>query len=129
LEKVKPTSVGSENVGLNEVHRRILNELLQGRVLLRSLNEKKAALTQQVGAYSTTAADKQRKGFEYDRLLSEVNAKRDSLKLYMQKAEEARISNAMDAQNFGNSAILEKASLPLPFAGRSIFVWLFVVGF
>jgi polysaccharide biosynthesis protein PslE len=129
LEKVKPTSVGSENVSLNDVHRRILNELLQGRVLLRSLNEKKSALTQQVGAYSAAAADKQRKGFEYDRLLSEVNAKRDSLKLYMQKAEEARISNAMDVQNFGNSAILEKASLPLPFAGRSIFVWLFVVGF
>ena len=129
LEKVKPTSVGSESVSLNDVHRRILNELLQGRVVLRSLNEKKAALTQQVGAYSATAADKQRKGFEYDRLLSEVNAKRDSLKLYKQKAEEARISDAMDEQNFGNASILQKASLPLPAAGRTFLVWLFVISF
>lgn len=129
LEKVKPTSIGSENVGLNDVHRRILNELLQGRVLLRSLNEKKVALTQQVGAYSAAAADKQRKGFEYDRLLSEVTAKRESLKLYKQKAEEARISDAMDTQNFGNASILEKATLPLNSASRSVLVWLFVVSF
>jgi uncharacterized protein involved in exopolysaccharide biosynthesis len=129
LEKVKPTSVGSESVSLNDVHRRILNELLQARVLLRANNEKKAALTQQVGAYSATAAEKQRKGFEYDRLLGQVIAKRDSLKLYKQKAEEARISNAMDDQKFGNASIFERASLPLPSAGRSIFVWLFVVAF
>ncbi len=129
LEKVKPTSIGSENVALNDVHRRILNELLQARVLLRSSMEKKAALTQQVAAYSAAAADKQRKGFEYDRLLSEVIAKRDSLKLYKQKAEEARISDAMDEQNFGNAAILQKASLPLPSAGRSVLVWLFVISF
>jgi uncharacterized protein involved in exopolysaccharide biosynthesis len=129
LEKVKPTSIGSESVGLNDVHRRILNELLQGRVLLRSLNEKKAALTQQVGAYSAAAADKQRKGFEYDRLLSEVTAKRESLKLYKQKAEEARISDAMDTQNFGNASILEKARLPLPSAGRGVLAWLFLIVF
>lgn len=129
LEKTKPTSVGSESVSLNDVHRRILNELLQGRVNLRSFNEKRDALTQQVAAYSATAADKQRKGFEYDRLLSEVNAKRDSLKLYKQKAEEARISDAMDEQNFGNASILQKASLPLPTAGRSFSLWFFLVSF
>jgi len=127
LEKVKPTSIGSESVGLNDVHRRILNELLSGRVLLRSLNEKKAALTQQVATYSAAAADKQRKGFEYDRLLSEVTNKRESLKLYKQKAEEARISDAMDAQNFGNASILEKANVVS--ASRSILQWLFVVSF
>ena len=41
LETVKQTSVGSENVSLNEVHRRILNELLGARVQLKALNEKK----------------------------------------------------------------------------------------
>ena len=35
------TSVGSESISLNDVHRRILNELLQARVQLRALNEKK----------------------------------------------------------------------------------------
>src|SRR5437764_8973876 len=34
LEKIKPTSVGSESISLNDVHRRILNELLGARVQL-----------------------------------------------------------------------------------------------
>jgi uncharacterized protein involved in exopolysaccharide biosynthesis len=119
LETVKPTSVGSESISLNDVHRRILNELLGARVRLRALNEKKAALTRQVESYSTTAADKKRKGFEYDRLLRDVNAKKESLDLYKKRAEEARISDAMDERKFSNAYILERASLPLPRAGYS----------
>jgi uncharacterized protein involved in exopolysaccharide biosynthesis len=126
LETVKPTSVGSESISLNEVHQRILNELLGARVQLKALNEKKAALTQQVAGYSSAAADKKKKGFEYDRLLRDVNAKKESLDLYKKRAEEARISDAMDEQKFSNAYILERASLPLPRAGRS-FLLLMVV--
>jgi protein tyrosine kinase modulator len=122
LATVKETSVGSENISLNEVHRRILNELLQARVQLRALNEKKIALTRQVESYSTTAADKKRKGFEYDRLLREVNAKKENLDLYKKRAEEARISDAMDERKFSNAYILERASLPLQRANYSAFV-------
>jgi succinoglycan biosynthesis transport protein ExoP len=126
LETVKETSVGSESISLNDVHRRILNELLQARVHLRALNEKKIALTRQVDSYSTTAADKKRKGFEYDRLLREVNAKKENLDLYKKRAEEARISDAMDERKFSNAYILERASLPLPHAGRSAFILMFI---
>ena len=119
LEKIKPTSVGSESISLNDVHRRILNELLGGRVQLRALNEKKAALTKQVEAYSAAAAEKRRKGFEYDRLLREVNMKKDNLDLYKKKAEEARISDAMDERKFSNAYILERATLPLGRSGQS----------
>jgi succinoglycan biosynthesis transport protein ExoP len=119
LETVKPTSVGSENIALNDVHRRILNELLGARVQLRALNEKKTSLTRQVEDYSSAAADKKRKGFEYDRLLRDVNSKKENLDLYRKRAEEARISDAMDERKFSNSYILERASLPLPNAGWS----------
>ena len=40
LETVKETSVGSESISLNDVHRRILNELLQARVQLRAPKRK-----------------------------------------------------------------------------------------
>jgi len=126
LETVKQTSVGSESVSLNDVHRRILNELLGARVQLKGLNEKKAVLTQQVSGYSMGAADKQRKGYEYDRLFREVNSKRDSLKLYKQRAEEARISDAMDDRKFSNAYILEKATLPLKKAGRPFMTLLII---
>jgi uncharacterized protein involved in exopolysaccharide biosynthesis len=117
LENVKQTSVGQESISINEVHRRILNELLTARVQLRSLNEKKGVLTQQVADYSKAAADKQSKGYDYDRLLRDVTSKRDSLKLYKQKAEEARISDAMDERKFSNAYILDRATLPLREAG------------
>src|SRR5262249_28316518 len=122
LATVKETSVGSESVTLNDVHRRILNELLQARVQLRALNEKKVKLTRQVENYSSAAADKKRKGFEYDRLLSEVNSKKQNLDLYKKRAEEARISDAMDERKFSNAYILERASLPLGSANRSAFL-------
>jgi uncharacterized protein involved in exopolysaccharide biosynthesis len=122
LETVKPTTVGSESISLNDVHRRILNELLSARVQLKALNEKKAALIKQVDSYSSTAADKKRKSFEYDRLLREVNVKKTNLDLYKQKAEEARISDAMDEQKFSNAYILERSTPPLGKAGRSFLI-------
>jgi polysaccharide biosynthesis transport protein len=119
LETVKETAIGGESITLNSTHQRILNELLGARVQLRALNEKKNSLTRQVETYSMTAADKKRKGFEYDRLLREVNSKKENLDLYKKRAEEARISDAMDERKFSNAYILERASLPLPLANYS----------
>ena len=91
------------------------------------MNEKKAALTQQVAGYSSAAADKKRKGFDYDRLLREVTIKKDNLDLYKKKSEEARISDAMDEQKFSNAYILERATLPLPRAGRNPLILAIIV--
>ena len=129
LAEIDKTSVGQENIGLNEVHRRILNELLAARVQLQALREKKASETNQVASYSSSAASKKKMSYEYDRLQQVVNAKRDALALYKKRAEEARISDAMDEQKFGNAVILERASMPLPAAGRSTFMWFQVIAF
>lgn len=129
LQEAEKTTVGSESISLNTVHQRIFNELLAARVQLQTLREKRAAQTNQVASYSSDAADKKKKSFEYDRLQQMVNAKREALALYKKRAEEARISDAMDEQNFGNAFILERASQPLPYAGRSSLLWLFVISF
>ncbi len=126
LKSVEATKVGSENISLNDVHRRILNELLAAKVQIRSLKERKDTLTKQVADYSAQAADKKQKSFEYDRLLQNVTAKKNALALYRQKAEEARISNAMDERKFSNAVILEKAAPPLPSAGLSS--WILIPG-
>ena len=130
LDTVKPTSIGGESVSLNDVHRRILNELLGARVQLKALNEKKATLTKQVESYSSTAADKKRKGFDYDRLLRDVTAKKENLDLYRRKAEEARISEAMDERKFSNAYILEKATPPAERAGTNplLLLMLTIIG-
>ena len=129
LEEVEKTSVGSENIALNEVHRRILNELLAARVQLQALREKRAAEIGQVASYSSSAGSKKKLSFEYDRLQQVVRAKSDALALYNKRAEEARISNAMDDQKFSNAVIMERAAMPAAPAGRSTLVWFFVLAF
>jgi len=129
LAEVDKTSVGTESIALNDVHRRILNELLTARVQLQALREKRASEINQVASYSSSAASKKKMSYEFDRLQQGVNAKRDALALYKKKAEEARISDAMDEQKFGNAVILERASMPLPPAGRSTFVWFGIIAF
>jgi uncharacterized protein involved in exopolysaccharide biosynthesis len=129
LKSVEATKVGSESISLNDVHQRILNELLAAKVQLRSLKEKKDTLTKQVGEYSSTIAEKKQKSLEYDRFLQDVSANKNALALYRQKAEEARISNAMDERKFGNAVILEKATPPLERTGVSgISPWILIPG-
>jgi polysaccharide biosynthesis protein PslE len=127
LKSVEATKVGSESISLDDVHRRILNELLAAKVQLRSLNEKKETLTKQVAGYSATTAEKKQKSFDYDRLLRDVTTKKEALALYRQKAEEARISNAMDERKLSNAVILEKATAPLERTGVSgINPWILI---
>jgi capsular polysaccharide biosynthesis protein len=58
-----------------------------------------------------------------------VNAKKDALGLYKKRAEEARISDAMDEQKFGNASILDRAMPPLPFDGYGNLLWILVISF
>ena len=129
LAEVDKTSVAGESISLNDVHRRIFNELLAARVQLQALREKRASEINQISSYSSSAASKKKMSYEYDRLQQVVNAKRDALALYKKRAEEARISDAMDEQKFGNAVILERATMPLPRDGRSTFVWFGVIAF
>jgi uncharacterized protein involved in exopolysaccharide biosynthesis len=129
LQEAERTTVGSENITLNAVHQRILNELLAARVQLQALREKRISEADQVASYSALAADKKKKSYEYDRLQQIVNTKKEALALYKKRAEEARISDAMDEQKFSNVVILDRASLPLPPAGFSTPLWLLIIGF
>jgi uncharacterized protein involved in exopolysaccharide biosynthesis len=129
LQEMEKTTVGSESISLNSIHQRIMNELLAARVQLQTLREKKAADANQVASYGETAAVKKKKSFEFDRLQQVVNAKKDALSLYKKKAEEARISDAMDEQKFGNAVVLEPAGPPFLPDGRSTTLWLFVIMF
>jgi uncharacterized protein involved in exopolysaccharide biosynthesis len=108
-----PKSVWSTN----PVHQGILNSLLTARADLPALEAKRASLVKQVATYSSDTAELKQKTFAYDRLRQEVNARKGALALYKKKAEEARISNAMDERKFGNVTIFERAASPLRPAG------------
>jgi uncharacterized protein involved in exopolysaccharide biosynthesis len=129
LQEAEKTTVGSESITLNAVHQRILNELLAAKVQLQGLREKSSSETAQVASYSALAAEKKQKSYEYDRLQQIVTTKKEALALYKKRAEEARISDAMDEQKFGNVVILDKASVPLPRVGFSTSLWVLLIAF
>jgi uncharacterized protein involved in exopolysaccharide biosynthesis len=106
----------------NPVYQGILNSLLKERADLTAFEGRRNSLQRQVTTYSSQAADLKKKSFAYDRLRQDVNSRKEALALYKKKAEVARISEAMDERKFGNVAIFEKASFPLPTAGRSPWV-------
>jgi uncharacterized protein involved in exopolysaccharide biosynthesis len=106
-----------------------LNSLLAARAEVNALEARRSSLLRQVATYSSGAAELKRKSFDYDRLQQEVNTKKEALTLYKKKGEEARISDAMDERKFGNATILERASLPLAPAGRSLLKIVFLTVF
>ena len=116
--------VQGESVGLSGIHEGILRSILTGRAELNGLEARRSTLLKQVAGLSAASVDLKKKSYGYDRLQREVIAKKDALALYNKKAEEARISNAMDERKFGNVSLLEKAALPLPPAG---FAFSFIV--
>lgn len=101
----------------NPLYQGILNSLLPARAELPALEVKRSALLRQFETYSFDVAELKLKSFAYDRLRQDVNDRKAILALYKKKAEEARISNAMDERKFGNVTIFEKASPPLKRAG------------
>jgi uncharacterized protein involved in exopolysaccharide biosynthesis len=117
LAKEQEKVVGSEAVSLNTIRQGILNSLLAARAEFNALEARRSSLLRQLAAYSSGAAELKRKSFTYDRLQQEVNTKKESLALYKKRAEEARISDAMDERKFSNAYLFEKATPPLPRAG------------
>lgn len=118
--------VEGESVSLNTLHSGILDSLLKERANRKALEARKSALLKQVATYSSGAAELKKKSFAYDRLEREVHAKKEALSLYKKKAEEARISDAMDERKFGNAYILERATLPLQPAGPALWIMLLI---
>ncbi len=106
----------------NPVYQGILNSVLAARAELTALEARRSSLVRQVATYSSEAAELKKKSFVYDRLRQDVNARKEALALYKKKAEEARISQAMDERKFSDASIVEKAALPLPRAGSSPWI-------
>jgi uncharacterized protein involved in exopolysaccharide biosynthesis len=117
LAKEEKRMLEGESVSLNTIHDGILHALLAAKAELNALEARRATLLKQVGSLSSDAVDLKKKSYTYDRLLQNINANKEALALYKRKAEEARISNAMDERKFGNASVLEKAAPPLPRAG------------
>ena len=105
--------VRDETTDVNPAQQWILGELEKARADLRTLTARAAAMTDIVRSYDQNARTLDQQGILQQDLLRAQKVNEQNYLLYVQKREEARISDALDAKRILNVAIAEPPTLPL----------------
>jgi uncharacterized protein involved in exopolysaccharide biosynthesis len=116
----------SSQQGINPLHARIRDDLLQAEASLAGLRQAAGSLgalerdiTGRVGEFNQQDAG-------YQQLSQRLKVLRDSRQLYTEKAEEARLASEQAAARIGNVAVVSRASAPTrPVSPK---LWLVLLG-
>jgi uncharacterized protein involved in exopolysaccharide biosynthesis len=115
----------SERLAPNPVRMDMLKELAEQKVKLGQLYPKRETLIRQVGELHDELERLNTKGYEVQHLQEAIASKKESYALYSKKAEEARISGAMDQENLVNVKITDRALVPMaPVGGNAAILLL-----
>ncbi len=117
----------------NPTYQWLSEDLAKSTTELASLRAQATALGQQIGDYRADLLTLDRKGVDQQDLLRNVKSQEANYLLYVNKREEARISDALDRNGIVNASIVEKATVPALPTGlgpvMTLFMGLFVAGF
>jgi uncharacterized protein involved in exopolysaccharide biosynthesis len=117
--------VREDTTDRNPTYQYVDAELAKARADLASYQAQAAATTKIVRDYRSSALLLDQKEIEQQDLLRTAKADEANYLLYLNKREEARISDALDTQRIVNVAIAEAATAPaLPVHSRWLFVLL-----
>jgi len=120
LQGLNPTIVGDTVIAQNGVRETVQRALLAKKASLDSLRAQRASLQPGISRYRARLDVLKDSTFELGRLRKQFDHTRETYLLYLRKAEEARISTAMDDEKLINAAVIEKASPPLFPLGRGL---------
>jgi len=99
------------------------SELAKSKTELAATQARAAAVSSLIRSYRTENEQLDRKEFLQQDMLRAAKADEENYMLYLRKAEEARISDALDRQRFSNVVVAEPATVPFTSKAR----WLMVV--
>jgi uncharacterized protein involved in exopolysaccharide biosynthesis len=117
--------IHEETTDRNPTYQWLDGELAKARADLASLQARAAATADSVRAYHASALLLDQKEIEQQDLIRSAKADEANYLLYLNKREEARISDALDNKRIVNVAIAEAATVPaLPVYPRWLFVLL-----
>lgn len=121
-----------ERIGLNPVREDMLKELADQKIKLGQLYPKQDILRRQVDELHSELETLNAKSYEHERMEEELKDMKDHFELYSKKAEEARISGAMDQEDLVNVKITDRAqvpSAPLPSNAAILLALAAIIGF
>jgi uncharacterized protein involved in exopolysaccharide biosynthesis len=125
VETAKKTPVREDTTDANPAYLWLNEELIKCRADLATFLARATATTRNVQLYRQRALDLGQAELEQEDLLRNTKAEEGNFLLYLNKREEARISDAMDSKRMLNVAISEAPTIPaLPVNSPWFFVQL-----
>lgn len=108
-----------KTTGRNPTYDYLVNELDKSRADLAGLQARAESTSRGLASVRAKARQLEQVGLQQQVLLRAASQAEQNYLIYAQKREEARISNALDAQRILNLAVAEKASVPFEPSGPS----------
>jgi|HubBroStandDraft_6_1064221.scaffolds.fasta_scaffold93193_2 uncharacterized protein involved in exopolysaccharide biosynthesis len=112
IAQVKSAPLHEDTTDVNPPYRWLTDELVKCRADLATLKARTAATTQNVHLYRQMALDLGNKQLQQQDLIRDAKLAEGNFLLYVNKREEARISDALDSKRIVNVAIAEAATVP-----------------
>ncbi len=112
LSAAESTPLREETTDRNPTHQWIQGEIARAEAERQALEGRLAATLATVADYRAAARRLDQQGAEQQELIRTVKLAEDNYALYQKKAEEARISNALDRARIANVAVAQAPTVP-----------------
>jgi uncharacterized protein involved in exopolysaccharide biosynthesis len=132
IAREEQTPPQEKSVALNDVHRRLMNDLLSAQANLMALREREKSLTALASQYQARLIEFDQKSYEKTELERAKAVNEEAYLLYHKKTQEAEIANALTLEKVANITLADAASpnykpiSPKPVLNLIVFA---VVGF
>jgi uncharacterized protein involved in exopolysaccharide biosynthesis len=125
IEAAKSAPLREDTTDANPAYLWLTEELVKSRADVATLLARASATDRNVQLYRQMALDLGQKELEHEDLIRNTKAEEGNFLLYLNKREEARISDALDSKRILNVAIAEAPTIPaLPAHSPWFFVLL-----
>lgn len=112
LKRQKASDARKVVSGRNPVYEEMEKELVKSQAELASLASRRASLRAQMGSLDTEIRTLDAKGSQLHALKRDVTLNEKNYQTYLDRTEEARISDTMNRQKMANVTVIQQATVP-----------------
>jgi uncharacterized protein involved in exopolysaccharide biosynthesis len=123
IEAAERAPLRDETTDRDPTYDALRSELAKSKTELAATQARTVAVSSLIRTYQTESQQLDKKELLHQDMVRAAKADEDNYLLYLHKAEEARISDALDRQRFSNVVVAEPATVPFTSQAR----WLLVV--
>ena len=123
IEAAEKAPLRDETTDRDPTFEALRSELAKSQTELAATQARATATSSLIRSYRNESEQLDRKELLREDMLRAAKADEENYMLYLRKAEEARISDALDRQRFSNVVVAEPATVPFTSQGR----WLLAV--